>query len=109
MGAEQIAALPDKVQSHVAALRAHHGEVMKALADAQPGHVEDVLAFASRAWRRPLTSEEKTRLKDFYERSRNAKLAHDDAIRAVLARVLVSPAFIYRVEPGDASTRLAGL
>jgi hypothetical protein len=26
-------------------------------------------------------------------------LAHDDAIRAVLARVLVSPAFLYRVEP----------
>ncbi len=99
VGAEQIAALPAEVQSHVAALRAHHGEVMKALADAQPGHVEDVLAFASRAWRRPLTSEEKTRLKDFYERSRNAKMAHDDAIRAVLARVLVSPAFLYRVEP----------
>ncbi len=98
LSAEQVAALPAEARSHLTALRAHQGEVLKALTAAQPGHVEDVLAFASRAWRRPLTSEEKTRLQDFYHRSRAAKLEHDDAIRAVLARVLVSPAFLYRAE-----------
>ena len=98
LGEEQIAALPADAQAHVVALRAHHTEVMKALASAQPSHVEEVLAFASRAWRRPLTSEEKTRLRDFYQRSRATQLEHDDAIRAVLARILVSPAFLYRVE-----------
>jgi hypothetical protein len=39
-------------------------------------------------------------LKSFYEQSRTEhSLDHDDAMRALLARVLVSPAFLYRVEP----------
>ena len=95
---EQIAAQPAEARPHLIALRAHHAEVMRAQTQAQPGQVEDTFAFASRAWRRPITSAEKTRLREFYQRSRAAKLDHDDAIRAVLARVLVSPAFLYRVE-----------
>ncbi len=99
MDAVQIAALPAEARPHVVTLRARYGEGAKALRQAEPGHVEDALAFASRAWRRPLTGEEKTRLKNFYRRCREANaLEHDDAIRAVLARVLVSPAFLYRVE-----------
>jgi hypothetical protein len=61
--------------------------------------VADALAFASRAWRRPLTVAETASLRTFYQRTRTAKgLDHDAAIRALLARVLVSPAFLYRVE-----------
>jgi hypothetical protein len=61
--------------------------------------VADALAFASRAWRRPLTVAEKASLRSFYQRTRAANgLDHDAAIRALLARVLVSPAFLYRVE-----------
>ena len=72
---------------------------MKAQALAQPGHVGDALTFASRAWRRPLTAAEKASLRAFYQKSRTVnRLDHDDAIRAVLARILVSPAFLYRVE-----------
>ena len=72
---------------------------MRAQALAQPGHVNDVLTFASRAWRRPLTAAEKASLRAFYQKSRKTHgLEHDDAIRAVLARILVSPAFLYRVE-----------
>ena len=57
------------------------------------------MAFASRAWRRPLTSAEKARLKTFYDHSRKATgLNHDAAIRALLARILVSQSFLYRVE-----------
>ena len=36
-------------------LRAHHEAVQQAMRRAEPGHVVDALAFASRAWRRPLT------------------------------------------------------
>ncbi|MEO6567152.1 MAG: DUF1592 domain-containing protein, partial [Opitutaceae bacterium] len=73
--------------------------VMKTQKLAEPGHLDDALAFASRAWRRPLTKPEITRLKEFYQHSRTANgLDHDDAIRAVVARVLVSPQFLYRVE-----------
>jgi hypothetical protein len=98
-----IAALPPAIKPHVVALRAHYDEVMKAQALAEPGHVTDALAFASRAWRRPLTVAEKATLRAFYERSRTVNhLDHDAAIRALIARVLVSPAFIYRLETGAA-------
>ena len=99
LDAAQIAALPADVRPYLTSLRAHYDEVMKAQTRAQPGHVADALAFASRAWRRPLTAEEKTNLQAFYEKSRTVnQLDHDAALRALLARVLVSPAFLYRVE-----------
>ena len=99
MDAARIAALPAAVRPHVASLRAHYDEVMKAQALAQPGHLADALTFASRAWRRPLTAAEKVSLRAFYQRSRSVNhLDHDAAIRALLARVLVSPAFLYRLE-----------
>ena len=99
LDAARIAALPADVRPYLTSLRAHYDEVMKAQTRAQPGHVADALAFASRAWRRPLTAEEKTNLQAFYEKSRTVnQLDHDAALRALLARVLVSPAFLYRLE-----------
>ena len=97
--AAKIAAQPAAARPHLTALRAHYDEVMKAQALAQPGHITDALAFAGRAWRRPLTAAEKAGLRAFYDRSRTVtKLDHDAAVRALLARILVSPAFLYRVE-----------
>jgi hypothetical protein len=99
MGPVEIAALPPAVRPHVQALRAHYDEVVKVQRLAEPGHVTDVLGFASRAWRRPLTPAEKASLRAFYDKSRTVnRLDHDGAIRAVLARILVSPAFLYRLE-----------
>jgi hypothetical protein len=106
-----IASLPEAMRPHVAALRAHYDGVMRAQRRAEPAHVADALTFASRAWRRPLTSPEKTGLRDFYLKARAVNgLDHDGAIRAVLARVLVSPAFLYRVETaaGGAERMLNG-
>ncbi len=95
----RIAALPAAARPHVQSMRAHYDDVVRAQALAQPGHVGDALDFASRAWRRPLTPAEKASLRAFYEKSRAAsKLDHDGAIRALVARILVSPAFLYRVE-----------
>ncbi len=102
MDPEQVAALPTEARSHVTSLRAHYDAVMAAHAAAQPGHVADALEFASRAWRRPLTGAEKTRLRSYYDRSRATNaMDHDAAVRALLARILVSPEFIYRLEPAE--------
>jgi uncharacterized protein DUF1592/uncharacterized protein DUF1588/uncharacterized protein DUF1595/uncharacterized protein DUF1585 len=99
LDAVQLAALPAGIRPHVKSLRAHHDEVTRAQALARPGHVTDALVFASRAWRRPLTAVEKTSLRAFYQKSRTVtRLDHDAAMRALLARILVSPAFLYRVE-----------
>lgn len=99
-GPGQVAALPEAMRDSVTALRKHYDDTMKALVAAQPGHVDDAVAFASRAWRRPVTNAEKARLKSFYLRSRAENgLDHESALRALLARILVSPSFLYRMEP----------
>jgi hypothetical protein len=94
-----IAALPEAARPHVKKLRVHYDETMAKMQAGRPGHIEDVLSFASRAWRRPLTTNEQSGLRGFYRTSRaTGKLSHEGAIRATLARVLMSPAFLYRVE-----------
>jgi hypothetical protein len=73
----------------------------KRLADTQPKHLDAVLEFAGRAYRRPLAPKEKDDLTALYHKLRKQELGHDDAIRLVVARVLVAPAFLYRLEtPG---------
>ncbi|HEX5176881.1 MAG TPA: DUF1592 domain-containing protein, partial [Chthoniobacteraceae bacterium] len=72
----------------------------------QPAHLEAVLKFASRAWRRPLTSTEAEGLRGLYRSLRENELSHEEALRLTLARVFVAPAFLYKVEtpgPGKAS------
>jgi hypothetical protein len=99
LDAAAIAGQPASARPYLTSLRAHYADVTKALALAQPGHVNEALAFASRAWRRPLTASEKDGLRAFYQKTRTANnLDHEGALRAVIARVLVSPAFLYRVE-----------
>ncbi len=99
VGPAEIAALPESARAYVAALRAHYDVTTQAHAAAQPGHLDDALEFAARAWRRPVTTAEAARLRAFYRQARTTHaLDHDDAVRALLARILVSPAFLYRME-----------
>ena len=75
------------------------------LTNTQPQHVEGVLEFAGRAYRRTLTDVEKEELRGLYRKLRAEELPHDEAIRLTLARVFVAPAFLYRLEkaaPGAA-------
>jgi len=63
-----------------------------------PKQLETLLDFAARAYRRPLHDKEKSDLLDLYQTLRKKSAAHDEAFRAVLARVLVAPAFLFRIE-----------
>lgn len=75
------------------------------MTNAEPSHVEAVLKFANDAYRRPLTAQETAELRQLYKKLRDQEMFHDDAIRLTLARILVSPAFLYRSEkpgPGTA-------
>lgn len=69
-----------------------------ALLAAEPGHLEALLVFAARAWRRPLSADERTAILASYHADRKEGVKHDPAFRAALARVLSSPWFLYRVE-----------
>ncbi|HTH46070.1 MAG TPA: DUF1592 domain-containing protein [Candidatus Limnocylindria bacterium] len=72
-----------------------------ALTNAQPRHLEAVLEFADRAYRHALSDSEKDELHGLYGTLREEGLPHDEAIRLLLARVLVAPAFLYHAEkPG---------
>ncbi|HYP07369.1 MAG TPA: DUF1592 domain-containing protein [Bryobacteraceae bacterium] len=94
-----IETLPAEPKRYVADLRAEYDAVRKAQRAARPGHLEDALRFASDAWRRPLTKTEQDGLRAFYQKARSGpELDHDKAIQALLTRVLVSPAFLYRLE-----------
>ncbi|MFM8400776.1 MAG: DUF1592 domain-containing protein, partial [Pirellula sp.] len=65
---------------------------------AEPRHLEALLAFAERAWRRPLGPEERDAILASYRADRGEGVKHEPAFRAALARVLSSPWFLYRVE-----------
>jgi len=69
--------------------------------DAEPLQLTQLLEFAARAWRRPLRPEESRELNELYTELRRDDLPHERAFDFVLARVLVAPAFLYKVErPG---------
>ena len=71
------------------------------LIDTEPKHLDSLILFAARAYRRPLTDAESQELRALYARLREQELPHDEAFRLTLARVLVAPAFLYRIEkPG---------
>ncbi|NOT59239.1 MAG: DUF1592 domain-containing protein, partial [Acidobacteria bacterium] len=93
-----IAALPAEMKSYVTTLRAHYDQVTAAQKMSQPGHVNNALDFAAKAWRRPLTEKEKLSLRGFYDKTLKAETDHRKALRALIARVLVAPQFLYRVE-----------
>ncbi len=67
-------------------------------AAAEPRHLDALLAFAARAWRRSLNADERETLLAAYRADRAEGIKHDPALRATLARVLSSPWFLYRVE-----------
>ena len=73
--------------------------VEKAKLEAEPSHLRDLLEIADRAYRRPLTQEERDDLPAFY-RSRREKddADHEEAIRDCLVYVLMSPDFCYRID-----------
>ncbi len=68
------------------------------LVAAEPRQLEAVIGLAARAYRRPISPAEASELRALYKKLREEPMPHDEAIRLVLARVLVSPAFLYRLE-----------
>ena len=70
----------------------------KRLKEDEPKQLDALLEFADRAWRRTLTGEEREDLSLFYRGLRDGEILHEKAIQLTIARVLTSPAFLYRRE-----------
>lgn len=78
----------------------------KRLVETEPKHIDALVTFVAKVYRRPLTSDESNHLRQLYRKLRADELPHEDAFRHTLARIFVSPAFLYRLErsPESAST-----
>ncbi|MFM8274799.1 MAG: DUF1592 domain-containing protein [Gemmata sp.] len=81
-----------------------------ALNRAEPLYLRDLLAFAERAYRRPLTDAERKRLEASYaETCRDPGHGTEAALRATVTRSLASPHVLLRFEPTPAGRSVAPL
>ena len=66
-------------------------------------HLDSLLRFAARAYRRPLSQAEHEEMLTYYRTLREKDgLTHEEAIRDLIVSVLMSPKFCYRLDLGDA-------
>lgn len=109
LDAAWISGLPAEPRAFVERLHDDYIAAQQALAAAAPGHLVQALEFAEHAWRRPLSVSEQDRLRAFYAGLRKDELDHERALRLLLARILVAPAFLYRAEAPPPSPAAAPL
>jgi hypothetical protein len=78
--------------------------------ETEPAHLDALLEFADRAYRRPLEEGERAQIRALYEQLRQEEIPHDEAFRLTLARLFVAPAFLFHLEtpgPGAAPAPLS--
>ena len=64
------------------------------MTNTEPIHVNAIIDFAHRCWRRPLTVSEVQNLRNLYGRLRNDGIIHEQSIRLMIASVLTSLLYI---------------
>ncbi len=74
---------------------------------AEPSQIAALVDFAARAYRRPLTSSEKAEIDQLYRAIRAKGAPHDEAMRGVVARILVAPSLLFRIENAAPGARPA--
>ncbi len=93
------------IEDYFATMSARIRRVEKDRKAAEPSHLEALVRFAERAYRRPLSTGERDDLLGFYRESRERDgLGHEDAIRDAVAGILLSPRFCFRIDeaqPGE--------
>ena len=95
---------PEAIREHFDGVNATLRSLEKEHQEAEPKHLDALLRFAARAYRRPLTKEEKDDALAFYKTLRaKSGLSHEDAVRDSIVSILMSPDFLYRVDLGDAT------
>jgi hypothetical protein len=73
-------------------------EYRRRLVEVEPLQLEALRPIVAKAFRRPITDTQWKSLVDGYQKLRSDDLSHEEAIRLSMARILVSPAFLYRAE-----------
>ncbi len=95
---------PAAITEHFDRINATLRGLEKLHAEAEPKHLDALLKFAAKAYRRPLTKAESADMIAYYHELRNKNgLSHEDAIRDSIVAVLMSPDFCYRIDLTDRS------
>jgi hypothetical protein len=89
---------PKKFEPMEGTIRQRAAAFEKTLVAAQPTHLDALIAFAPRVYRRPLPPSEQQSLRDLYQRLREESLSHEEAFRLTLARLFSAAAFLYKSE-----------
>jgi len=87
----------------------HHRRLLPPLAMPERERAEQAIkSFMTRAYRRPVTDGDVAPVLSIYDEIRAKAPSFEDAMREALAMVLISPEFLYLVEPtGDSSRPLS--
>jgi hypothetical protein len=94
------------ITDHFDRVNATLRRIERARLDAEPRHLDALLRFAARAYRRPLSAAERADLLAFYRSQRDTKhLSHEEAMRDALVSVLMSPHFCYRLDLTDGASK----
>jgi len=73
---------------------------------AENSHLDALLVFAERAYRRKLSASERQEILAFYRQLReNDGLGHEDAIQDTIVSILMSPFFCYRIDLAGAGEK----
>jgi mono/diheme cytochrome c family protein len=96
---------PQAIRDHFDRVNATLRKLEREHTSAEPKHLDALVRFAARAYRRPLTKAERDDLVAYYHtlRTKN-ELSHEEALRDSLVSVLMSPDFLYRFDLSDAGT-----
>ena len=90
---------PEAIRYQFDGINATLRNLEKVRKDAEPAHLDALLRFAARAFRRPLTKLEHDDVLAYYRTLRDKNsLNHEDAIRASIVSVLMWPDFLYRFD-----------
>jgi Protein of unknown function (DUF1592)/Protein of unknown function (DUF1588)/Protein of unknown function (DUF1587)/Protein of unknown function (DUF1595)/Protein of unknown function (DUF1585) len=97
---------PRAIREHFDGINATLRSLEKTRAEAEAKHLDTLLKFAARAYRRPLTKAEREDILAYYRKVRDKdSLSHEEAVRDSIVSVLMSPYFLYRIDQLD--SRLA--
>ena len=97
------ATAPGAITEHFDRINATLRGLEKMHTDAEPKHLDALLKFAARAYRRPLSKAESDDVIAYYHRLRDQSgLSHEDAIRDSIVAVLMAPDFCYRIDLSEA-------
>ncbi len=98
-GTDAIPVAKEAIMEHFQRVDNTIRRVEKLRVDAEPQHLDALLKFAARAFRRPLSVPEKDDIRAYYSTLRKKDgLSHEDAVRDSIVGVLMSPKFSYRID-----------